>query len=292
MWFRANAVLAVAVLLAIVFMFATVTGGPRIGVRTLGSGNGPGFGGNVSAQEDNEDNEDDEDNTDDDDDDNADAEDDNTEDDDNADEDNTEDDNNDGIDNSNSNDDADNSGDEDLDNVDTAPAEPAAAPAPPPGLPSEPALPPPSGFTPGDVQITTDNQGVTQGADGSLTLQGGRIVVRVYPSMPFGVTLKLRLVDPLSYAATPGVRAGDLIFILEAVDQQGATLSQLPAEVNLSVRYSDADVTGLNEPAITMARLDPNTNQWTSAPKMLAQPDSNYIAASVMQPGVYAVYAP
>ena len=44
-----------------------------------------------------------------------------------------------------------------------------------------------------------------------------------------------------------GVRAGDIIFQLEAFDQFGAPVSPLPAEVTLNVQYSNTDVAGLDE---------------------------------------------
>ena len=70
MWLRANVVLAVAVVFAIVQMFASATGGPRTG--DLGAAHGqpsPGLTQSVAAQEDDDnedDNDDDKDNDDDD----------------------------------------------------------------------------------------------------------------------------------------------------------------------------------------------------------------------------------
>ena len=71
----------------------------------------------------------------------------------------------------------------------------------------------------------------------------------------------------------------------------GATLSALPAEVNLAVRYADDTVANLNEGNLTISRLDPATNQWTAAPKLVRASDSNYVAASITQLGTYVVSA-
>jgi hypothetical protein len=61
--------------------------------------------------------------------------------------------------------------------------------------------------------------------------------------------------------------------------------------VNLAIRYADTTVSGLNEGSLTLSRLDPTTNQWQSAPKIVREPDSNYVAASVTALGTYVVSA-
>jgi hypothetical protein len=80
--------------------------------------------------------------------------------------------------------------------------------------------------------------------------------------------------------------------VLEAIDSTGVVLPTLPAEVNLSVRYTDIDVTGLDDTPITLGRLDPVSATWNTAPKIVTDPITNYVAASVMDTGVYAVYVP
>jgi hypothetical protein len=113
----------------------------------------------------------------------------------------------------------------------------------------------------------------------------------MFPWMPAGVQVTIRPVDPNTVSAAPGTRAGDLIFVLEARDASGAQLASLPAEVNLAVRYADSTVAGLNEDTLTVSRLDPATNQWQAAPKLVREPDSNYVAVSVTQLGTYVVAA-
>ncbi|MGE3912045.1 MAG: hypothetical protein AB7K36_21985 [Chloroflexota bacterium] len=311
MWLRANIALAMAVLLALVQMFASVTGGFRIGdTNALASSPNNGLTRSVAAadddndDEDNEDednddeDEDDEDNADDDnedsdnedDDEDSDNEDSDNEDSDNEDEDNDdEDSDNDDEDSDNEDEDFDDELDDELDNVEPddgvvtdAPAAsqtyaPSAAPYASPGA----ALPP-----------LTEAQMVTAGMDATLALQTDRVVVKVFTTMPPDITLKLRMVDPLAYPATPGIRAGDLIFMLEATDSMGTVLQTLPAEVNLSVHYTDLDVTGLNDTAITMSRLDPFDSTWKPAAKLFTDPLTNYVAGSILETGVYAVYVP
>ena len=330
MWLRANITLAIAVVFAIVQMFASVTGGPRVGdSNALASAPNSGLTRSVAAQDDNEDDDDeDEDNDDeDDDDDNDDSDSDNDEDDednDDSDSDNDDDEDNDDSDSDNDddednddedsdnddeddsdNDDEDDSDnddeddlddelDDELDNVevgtvtDVAPATTttapttATAPVAQAGAVSPVASPVP----------VTEAQLVTTGMDATLALQTDRVMLQVFATMPSGMTLKLRLVDPLQYPSTPGIRAGNLIFVLEATDSAGMIQQVLPGEVNLSVRYTDADVTGLDDTATTMARLDQATSSWTTAPKLVTDPLTNYLAASVMDTGVYAVYVP
>jgi hypothetical protein len=103
--------------------------------------------------------------------------------------------------------------------------------------------------------------------------------------------LTVRPVDASSVPAVPGQRAGDLTFAVEAKDATGATLTALPAEVNLAVRYADSTIDGLNEGNLTLSRLDPTTNQWQAAPKLVREADSNYLAASITQLGTYTVSA-
>jgi len=133
--------------------------------------------------------------------------------------------------------------------------------------------------------------GTSNGGDNLIAMPGERVAVRIFPWMPAGVQVTLRPVDPNTVAAAPGTRAGDLVFVLEAKDASGAQLSALPSEVNLAVRYADDTVAGLNEGNLTLSRLDPMTNQWQAAPKLVREPDSNYLAASVSQPGTYVVSA-
>jgi hypothetical protein len=133
--------------------------------------------------------------------------------------------------------------------------------------------------------------GTTNGADMMIATPGERVAVRVFPWMPAGVQITIRPVDASTVPAGPGSRAGDLTFAIEARDANGTQLTTLPAEANLAVRYADSTVSGLNEGNLTLSRLDPATNQWQPAPKVVREADSNYVGASVMQVGTYTVSA-
>ena len=139
---------------------------------------------------------------------------------------------------------------------------------------------------------TTQDQAMTTGGDLQIVLSGDRVVVQVFSTIPSGITLTLRLIDPATQPAVPGTLAGDLMFRIEARDQQGAVLSLLPAEVNLSIRYTDADVAGRDDAGVTLARLDPGDNRWQTASRLLVDPEGNFLAASITELGTYAVYLP
>ena len=133
--------------------------------------------------------------------------------------------------------------------------------------------------------------GTSNGGDAMVATPGERVALRMFPWMPAGVQVTIRPVDPNTVAAAPGTRAGDLMFVLEARDASGTQLSSLPAEANLAIRYADTTVSGLNEETLTLSRLDPATNQWQAAPKLVRETDSNYVAASVIALGTYVLSA-
>lgn len=140
-------------------------------------------------------------------------------------------------------------------------------------------------------QPLTSATGTSTGGDVMIATPGERVAIQMFPWMPAGVQVTIRPLDANSVPSAPGTRAGDLVFAVEARDASGAQLSSLPAEVNLAVRYADDTVSGLNEGNLTISRLDPSTNQWQTAPKIVRETDSNYVAASITQLGTYVVSA-
>ena len=171
-----------------------------------------------------------------------------------------------------------------------AAAKPAASPvaaapvAPAPAAPA-PAAPPPA-------LPATEASGTTAGADATIALPNNHVAVQVFPSMPAGIVLTIRLIDPVTAPAAPGTRVGDLAFVFEARDGTGAALTTLPAEVNLGVVYTDRDTGGLDDQTVTISWLDPVSNQWTNAPNIITDPASNVVTASVMDLGTYVVSIP
>jgi hypothetical protein len=82
------------------------------------------------------------------------------------------------------------------------------------------------------------------------------------------------------------------MFTIEARDAFGNQLQTLPAEVNLSLRYNDAEVRGLSEATVTISHLNTLTNQWEPAPKLYRDANWNYVASSLMDIGVFVVHIP
>src|SRR5215212_979874 len=185
-----------------------------------------------------------------------------------------------------------------IDNVEPSPPPPASAPAP--AAPAsttqtQPNTAAPSAARPNvapSPQTVTEVTAVTNGTDQMLALGVDRITVQLFAAMPTGLTVTLRMVDPLAYPAVSGIRAGDLIFQIEAKDASGTLLTTLPAEVNVTIHYTDMDVLGLNEANITLARLNPDLNQWETAPKLVADSVGNTVSASITNIGVLVVYVP
>jgi hypothetical protein len=342
MWLRANIVLVIAVLFALVQMFASATGGPRLGapastVMSTIAHNLPGTSGIAQADNGDEDNSDDNDNGDVDNSDNS----------DNSDEDNSDDDNgNDNSDNSSDEDNSDNGDDDNSDNGDSGDADvvidnvappdaggaatatpttsttsattaaPAANAATTAGAPSVAAAPAataastapssssvanaasalPAGSASASpspaAQAATQVSATTSGVDTPLSLNNGRITVQLFSTLPSGLTVTLKMVDPLAYPTTPGIRAGDLIFQIDAKDATGAAVTTLPSEVNVTVHYNDPDVVGLTEANITMGHLDAAGTQWSAVPKLVTDPTGNTVSASITDLGVFAVYVP
>jgi hypothetical protein len=135
----------------------------------------------------------------------------------------------------------------------------------------------------------TEASGTSTGGDSRIGLPSDRILVQVFPWMPQGVGLTIRLLSPSTTPAPPCTVVGDLLFQLEAHDGGGAALTQLPAEVNLSARYTNEQVSGLSRRDATLLWLDPADNQWKTAPKLVTSPSTHYVAASVTGSGAYAV---
>jgi hypothetical protein len=138
----------------------------------------------------------------------------------------------------------------------------------------------------------TEASATSDGGVAEARIGRGRVVVRMFPWLEEGITVTVRLVDPVEVADMPGGPVGDLVFVVEAVDGDGDALADLPVEVNVNVRYDDGEVEDLDEGRLVISRLDPATSQWQPAPKLLRDPVTNYLAVSITELGAYAVHAP
>jgi hypothetical protein len=125
-----------------------------------------------------------------------------------------------------------------------------------------------------------------------VSLPDGRASVQVPASMPQSVRVtlsELSITSP-SVPPTSGLRVGSLIVRLEAERCEGGSLAPLPAEVSLVMRYSELDVSSLDETRLVLALLDSASQQWQPVPNQLADPLGNSVSAGVTTAGVYTVY--
>jgi hypothetical protein len=131
----------------------------------------------------------------------------------------------------------------------------------------------------------------TPGQEMTFTSGDGRVQVKVFPSLSQSVKFSIRLpIDAASVPTAPGPVVGGLLFQLMAESCNGGPIAVLPAEVNLGVHYTDADVAGLNEQNFTLARLDTSANQWRQVAKQATDPTSNFTSATVTEMGFYVLY--
>lgn len=143
---------------------------------------------------------------------------------------------------------------------------------------------------PSNRRTTSVDSVVKGGTDQTVALADSRVAVRVFPAMAQDVVVGISLVAPPAAPPLPAAQMGNLVFRVDVGPLNGGAFTTLPAEVHLSVRYADADLGGRDEAKLTIGWLDPSDNQWKPAPKQAADAKSNYLAATVMNGGIYAVY--
>jgi len=130
----------------------------------------------------------------------------------------------------------------------------------------------------------------TPGQDSTFSSADGRVSVHVFPSLTQSVKLSILPIDAASVPPPPGQKVDNLLFQIVAEACNGGPIPTLPAEVNLAVRYADADASGLNEMNFTIARLDTSANQWRQIQKQANDPASNFTSATITDMGYYVVY--
>ena len=134
--------------------------------------------------------------------------------------------------------------------------------------------------------------GVTTGGDGFVALPGDRIVVRYFTGMPQGVTVSIQLLNKASFPSAAGAPVIALIYQIEARNPAGVPQVALPVEVNVSARYMNSEVAGLNKARATLLWFNPATSQWGPAPKLIVDPTFNYVGSSTTGLGYYCVCVP
>jgi hypothetical protein len=110
--------------------------------------------------------------------------------------------------------------------------------------------------------------------------------------MPAGTTLFLKQVQRDLFPPVPGAGISDFIFTLEARDAMGGILLTLPAEVQVSVHYTDREVVGLTKLNATLSRLALEDFNWRPVPRQARDPMNNIVTAPIVDLGVYALHVP
>lgn len=174
---------------------------------------------------------------------------------------------NDDGDDDNDSDDDDNDSDEDFDDFQFE--------LPPPPQPTRP--PEPACALPGQETV--------------FTSYDEKVMVRVFPNTPQPVKIEiLQIIDFLSAPLPPGNLVGLLAYEIRATTCDGGVLSQLPAEMNMGVRYNDLEAIGLDESRFVIGRLDIPTATWLPIEKRANDSAANYTSATIIDPGYYMVW--
>ena len=116
--------------------------------------------------------------------------------------------------------------------------------------------------------------------------------MRTFPGTPAGISLTIRVLNKASFPTAPGAPVIALIFQIEARDASGALLNALPAEMNLTARYMNSEVTGLDKNRATLWWYNPAAAQWVAAPKLVVDPFFNFVSSSTQGLGTYCVCLP
>ncbi len=157
------------------------------------------------------------------------------------------------------------------------------------GIPRPPSLArPPSISAPARPSEPTCT---TPGQDTVFTSHDDKMALRVFGSSSRPVQVVLYLVINAHTAPPPpGDLVGQLVYEVWASDCGANRMPELPAEVNLGIRYNSADVGGRDTSRFVIGRLDMNTATWVPVEKQANDPPASYISATITQTGYYMVW--
>jgi hypothetical protein len=154
--------------------------------------------------------------------------------------------------------------------------------------------PPPSldcGRSVGAPSRTPEPSCSTPGKDAAFTSYDGKVTLRVFASSPLSVRVVIyQVVNAETAPSPPGTYVRPLVYEIWASHCDSIPVSEFPAEVNLGIRYSDLEATGLDETRFVIGRLDVNTAAWVAVEKGANDPPANYVSATITRTGYYMVW--
>ncbi len=131
----------------------------------------------------------------------------------------------------------------------------------------------------------------TSGQDTMFTSFDGKATVKVFGTSPRPVRVEiLQVIDFLAAPLPPGNLVGLLAYEIRASYCDTNPIAQLPAEVNLAIRYNDVEATGLDEARFVIGRLDTATRTWRPVEKRANDPANNTTTATIIDTGFYMVW--
>jgi hypothetical protein len=131
----------------------------------------------------------------------------------------------------------------------------------------------------------------TPGQDTVFTWGGGRVAVRVFGSTPQPLRVQAYLVEnPYDAPQPPGTPVYTLMYEIRASSCDTATVGELPADMNLEIRYTDRETEGLDKRRLQIGRFDLSTATWGPVEQQANDPTANVIVATIPTNGFYLVW--
>jgi hypothetical protein len=145
--------------------------------------------------------------------------------------------------------------------------------------------------TGGSRNVPHDPGCAQPGSDVTFPSRDGKVLVRVFPNTPSPVRIEiLPVVDFLSTPLPPGQLVGLLAYEIRASHCDPSPLVQLPAEMNLQIRYTDLEATGLDESKFVIGHLNIQDGTWSPVEKRANDAASNVVTATISETGFYMVW--
>jgi hypothetical protein len=129
------------------------------------------------------------------------------------------------------------------------------------------------------------------GQDVVFRSRDGKVSVRAFANRSAPVRVEiLPVIDFLSAPLPPGNLVGLLAYEIRASHCDSSPLVQLPAEMNLQIKYTDLEATGLNEQRFVIGHLNVPEGTWYPLDKRANDANNNVTTATISETGFYMVW--